>query len=304
MYTSQNDTSRHNSAAKELGDSIREARKRQGLTIAELADRIGRPREWLNRLELGYSEYGIHAPASASDLQNLISVLHQHLHIAPAELLAIGLRAEEDFNLQRHNARSRSRNPIGKLTHIEIIMGEPQVAQAIQDLIAQQHSDAIIRNTGVKNIDSYSRSTIQREQYGEALGRFLSDNPNALFKRVEYVPSAKHLEIARQSDSRLCGTKDLADVHNAKVKFRKANPFHLHVLIGQREAILTFPQSTAQSGSSIALLIRDKLFIEALRTWYDEVLWEGKDPSEMVDFSHFDASFSKISHMYGFSSQS
>ena len=40
------------SPAVELGTHIRMSRKQKGLTIAQLASQIGRPREWLNRIEL------------------------------------------------------------------------------------------------------------------------------------------------------------------------------------------------------------------------------------------------------------
>jgi hypothetical protein len=40
--------------------------------------------------------------------------------------------------------------------------------------------------------------------------------------------------------------------------------------------------------------------VEALRLWYDEVLWEGPEPSVMVDYTRFDESFEEIKKMYGY----
>jgi hypothetical protein len=92
----------------------------------------------------------------------------------------------------------------------------------------------------------------------------------------------------------------MENVHNAKIKFHQSNPLQLHVVIGQREAILALPQSSGQAGSNIALLIRDKIFVEALRIWYDEVLWDFPDEFKIVNFKDFDKSFEDIKKMYKF----
>src|SRR4051812_16240843 len=67
MDTSHIDTS-ETSPAVRLGQYIRNARHSKGLTIAQLAEQIDRPREWLNRIELGHSEFGEHRPPSMADL--------------------------------------------------------------------------------------------------------------------------------------------------------------------------------------------------------------------------------------------
>jgi hypothetical protein len=180
-------------------------------------------------------------------------------------------------------------------------MGEEAVVEAITNLIEMQHSDAVIRNTGIRGQGSYMVRTPVWNQYREALAKFLKNNPNGIFKRVEYVASDAYLGVSRESDERLRADGDLKDVHNAKIKFRKQNPLSLHLLIGQREAILALPRSSGQPGSNMALLVRDKLFVEALRQWYDEVLWEGPDPHVMVDYSKFDESFEEIKKMYDYS---
>jgi hypothetical protein len=106
--------------------------------------------------------------------------------------------------------------------------------------------------------------------------------------------------MSKETDRHLAYEKPLTEVHNARVKFRKGNPLSLHVLIGQREAILALPRSSGQPGSNMALLVRDRLFVEALRLWYDEVLWEGPEPSVMVDYTRFDESFEEVKKMYGY----
>lgn len=287
------------SAAAQLGNLIRDGRKAKGWTIARLAEQIGRPREWVNRVELGYGEYGEHKPPSSADLRAIIDCLGSSLGVSGGQLLALGLEAEQQYLSYKQSRRPRPR-PAGKLTQAEIIIGEQAVVGAIIDLIDEQHSDAVIRNTGIRGLGSYLVRTAEWNRYRERLGRFLADNPNGIFKRVEYVASNAYLAVSRESDEKLAYQKPLREVHNARIKFRKGNPLSLHLLIGQREAILALPRSSGQPGSNMALLVRDKLFVEALRLWYDEVLWEGPEPSVTIDYTRFEESFQQIREMYGY----
>lgn len=289
----------HPSAAVRLGQVLRRARQQQGLTIAAAAEQLGRPREWLNRAELGYSDDGVYRPPSASDLAVLADLLKSGLDTDREDLFELGREAEAEFYALRGGRQVRNKH-LGRVGQVELVIGGEQVNLAISDLIAAQHSDAIIRNTGIRNINSYKKVTTGRVGYAKALGKFLADNPNALLKRVVNVSSKQHLEISKQADKRLTNGRRPVEVHNAKVKYRRNNPLHLHALIGQREAVLTFPQSSANSESNFAMIIRDKQFVEALRTWYDEILWEGSDPSQIVNFEKFDESYKNIAGMYGF----
>jgi len=288
------------SAAVRVGREIRSARKRHGWTIAELADRLGRPREWLNRIELGYSEYGEYKPASASDLATMLDMMPDDFTLPASELMTLGRTAEREYQLIRNQTPDANRTSLGKLTQTEVIIGEKQIVRAITELVREQHSDAIIRNTGIKTPNSYSHVSEDWKQYRAVLGEFLASNPNALFKRVEYVADDKKLEEAHNADLKLAGPRELEQVHNAKVKFMRNNPLLLHAIIGQREAILALPPTSGQAGSNMALLIRDKIFVEALRTWYDEVLWDAPGENKSVDFQNFEDSFGMIRQMYGF----
>lgn len=287
------------SSSVELGTHIRMARKDKGLTIAQLASQIGRPREWLNRVELGYSEYGEHKPANQSELRILLRYIEDTLSVSAEELLRLGKKAEDAYRSTRHRYGRGGRESHGRLTQAEVILGEEEVVEAIVNLIHAQDSQAVLRNTGVREANNTQYSSEVWSRYRKTLGQFLTDNPNALMKRVEYVQSAANLEISKQSDLKLAGSRDITEVHNAKVKFRTQNPFQLNVLIGEHEAILGLPHPAGNPGSNMALLIRDKQFVEALRMWYDEVLWEGNDVSQMVRFSEFDQSFREIAEMYG-----
>src|SRR4051812_6253232 len=64
-----------------LGEHIRTARKERGWTIAELAEKLGRTREWMNRIELGYSEYGDYRPISRAELQSIADCLKDSLEV-------------------------------------------------------------------------------------------------------------------------------------------------------------------------------------------------------------------------------
>lgn len=288
------------SPAVELGLEIRTARKLKGLTIAQLASQIGRPREWLNRVELGYSEYGEHKPPTQTDLRGIVRYIGDEIAIPIETLMQRGKAVEAEYQSLRHNAGRTGRVTHGRLAHTDIILGEDQVTEAILDLIRSQEPDAVLRNTGVRDPNNSIKSSGMWSRYRQALGEFLTNNPNGLFKRVEYVQNWETLEVAKQSDAFLAGKLDLKNVHNAKVKFRTANPFLLHILIGQHEAIFALPQIAGQQGSNMAIYIRDKQFVDAMRVWYDEVLWEGTDTSQMVKFHDFDQSFLDIAKMYDF----
>lgn len=299
MNSSHSSTMESRGSAGTLGEKIRQARKKQGWTILEMAEKLGRPREWLNRLELGYSEFGEYRPASLTDIQTIIDLLKNNFEEPASTITKLAAQAESEFNALQTRTTKR-RNTLGKLTQTEVIVGQKQIVQAILDLISEQHSDAIIRNTGIKSLGNYLQITPEWKHYREALGEFLNKNPNGLFKRVEYAATKEHLEKAKEADVRLSGSRKIEDVHNAKVKFHKHNPLQLHAVIGQREAILALPQTSGQAGSNIAILVRDKIFVEALRVWYDEVLWDAPGPSMSVNFSNFDDSFDEIRKMYGY----
>ncbi|MDB5185143.1 MAG: hypothetical protein JWN38_951 [Candidatus Saccharibacteria bacterium] len=287
-----------------LGQILRRARKQKGWTMARLAEHVDRPREWLNRIELGYSTFGEYKPPSASDLQAMISALNDVLDVPVETIFELGEQAVKEFQISRAKSDKAPRQGFGKLTQTEVILGEKQIVQAIVALVNEQYSDAIIRNTGIKGAGGYIAVDEEWRKYRLALGEFLSKNPNAMFKRLEYVDSAKHLDEAKAADIKLAGNRKLEAVHNAKIKFKQRNPLQMHVLIGQREAILALPHTSGQAGSNIALLIKDKIFVEALRVWYDEVLWDSPGPYEIVDFAKFEASFDAIRDIYGFADES
>ena len=288
-----------NSPAVTLGSKIRLARKATGLTIAQLAEEIGRPREWLNRLELGYSEYGEHRPPSQSEIRVLHRFVHPGSDTEIDDLLELGRLAEAEFHSLRTSEQRPARKTSGRLTQTEVILGEEGIIEAVVNLIHSQEPNSVIRNTGIRVPSNSLPSSETWARYGKSLGQFLSDNPMALLKRIEFAPTKETLALSKVSDVRIKGPRDIGDVHNAKVKFSSTNPFQMHVLIGQREAIMALPHIVGHSGSNIAILIRDKQFIEALRIWYDEVLWDGGNVNRLVRFSEFDQSFREIADMYG-----
>lgn len=289
------------SPSVQLGRSIRRARKLQGDTIAQLAEKIGRPREWLNRVELGHSERGEHRPPSGADLEALIECLGKTLDVSPSVISDLGQQAESAFNKLKRRTHKQSRNSSGKLTNAEVLVGGTQLANASIDLINEQHSDAIFRNTGIWSLaPGYLSATPEWKNYRKAMGRFLKDNPHSVLKRAEYVGSPEHLKMAEETDRWNAGGRKIEKVHNVKLKYFVRNPLLMDVLIGQREAILVLPQNTANPRLSIALLVRDKLFVESLRSWFDEVLWDYPATSQTVDYQNYEESFSKIRKMYNF----
>jgi transcriptional regulator with XRE-family HTH domain len=287
-------------SARAVGAFIRNTRKHHGWTISQFAAKLSRQREWLNRIELGYSEFGEYKPATRAELEAMLDLFEGLTKEKHEWVLAMGDLAMADYYELKLQTDKVKRTSFGKLTQTEIVIGEKQIVAAIADLIRQQDADGIIRNTGVKNLGSYKQVNDNWQEYRTALGAYLSQNPNAMFKRIEYTTTLEQLGHAQEADRKLAGDRPLKKVHNAKIKFSSQNPLSLHAVIGQNEAILALPQTTGQAGSNIALLIRDKVFVEALRIWYDEVMWDMPGASVQVDYEHFDESFESIKDMYKF----
>ena len=288
------------SAAVTLGKYIRSARKLKGWTISEFAEKLGRAREWLNRIELGYSEFGEYKPADRTEAEILADLLGDKLSIGKGKFIALADVVMADYIEVGLKKEKVKRNKFGKLTQTEIIIGEKKIVDAIVDLIEGQATDAIIRNTSIKNLGNYERVTDNWQKYRDSMGQFLKDNPDALFKRVEYAATEQQLSYAKSDDKKISSERPIEELHNVKIKFQSKNPLNLHTIIGKNEAIIALPQTSGQSGSNIALLIKDKVFVEALRIWYDEVMWDMPGDSTLVDFEKYEDSFDKIKKMYGY----
>ncbi|HSX14941.1 MAG TPA: helix-turn-helix transcriptional regulator [Candidatus Saccharimonadales bacterium] len=301
MNTTQNNTNdeaQAESAAEQLGRMLREARKKCGWTIAQLAEKIGRPREWLNRVELGYSDLGVQRPPSPADLESLARYLGSNLRSSLDDLLLLVGKAVADYNSlnpQRGDGRRRD----GKVIQTEVIMGEAQIYQAMLRMLEEQHSDTILRHTGIWAHPSKHVSSIPEWlDYRRAVGQFLKKNPYALIKRAEYLWNSESFKIALDADRLLVESDDLNQNQNARIRFFKRNPLVLDVAIGQREAIIAIPQRSGFQSLSAALLIKDKAFVEALRSWFEEVVWDSEIPHENLDYSDWDKSVGKIKDMY------
>lgn len=278
-----------------IGEAVRRARKQLGLTQKELGRTISRPREWVSALE----NANLPSPPTSTDIGQLQRALSEALTLPEDELLRLHESVEA-----RHRARygGRIRRRTGRPVTVEVVQGREQVADAIVGVVQAQGPEAIVRNVGIKTVSTYHRVTDAWRRYREALGAFLATNSHAMFKRAEYVTSHNQLSLAKEADERLRGGRELADVHNVKVRFFKSNPLVLHVLVGEREAVLAIPDKAGASGSSTALVVRDASLVAALQTWFDEVVWDSHSDEDVIDvrFDRFDECFEHIEGMYGF----
>lgn len=273
---------------------IREARQAKGWTIAQLAERIGRPREWLNRVELGYGEFGEVRPPNGAPLRQLADCLG----IDQASVVALGTQAEQDYKALFLTSRS-AKTRAGKVIQDEVIVGEAEIYAAAENLINEQHSDALIRTTGIWSHANTSLAAVPEwKKYRQRLGKFISDNRQSGIKRAEYLGTKRNFDIAMAADKLLAQKQTIPS--NVKIKFFKYNPVILDVLIGQREAIIAFPQRTGYQGLTVGLLVRDKLFVESLRTWFDEVVWESGFENRNLNFNNLLASLEDIRNLYDY----
>jgi hypothetical protein len=177
---------------------------------------------------------------------------------------------------------------------------------AIVGVIDSQVARALLRNCGVKTERTYKLINATWTPYREALGAFLERHPNAHMRRAEHVTSSGQLELAKQADARLAGSRPLEEVHNAHLRFHKTNPLALHVLIGEREVVLALPELSDQAGSSTAFVFRDPDVVDRFTEWFDVLIWDPhghgsyRDVGVIDGFKHFDREFDGAAEMYGF----
>jgi transcriptional regulator with XRE-family HTH domain len=280
------------SPVEQLAEFVKDRRRAAGLTQKELSKECGRPREWVSHLERADE---LQAPPTGGDVVKLV----RGLDLSEADADELGRLVEAAADARSTTVRPRRRQ-LGRGVRVEVVEGEWEVEDAIITILEEEPEDATIRNTGLKGWSTYLRASASWQRYRELLGEHLCRNERAVFKRVEYLVRPEQLQLAKDADSRLAGDRPLPEVVNAKVKFLSHNPMTLHAMVGEDAAVLALPEASGRAGSSLALVIRDRQLVEALRVWFDEVLWENAPRSVSVSFDRFDESFDEVGKMYGF----
>jgi transcriptional regulator with XRE-family HTH domain len=281
-------------AAEQLGRLLRSARRECGKgkwTLAWVAGKVGRSRVWLNRLELGYAKDGSIPLPTDGDLAGLAQLLQ--LDLAQLLQLRDDARAElEQAGLRR--ARPQSRIPVGRRAQAEVFRGDENVYRAAGELLARQSSEARLKVTHVvtRHPDPDGLRPYQRK-YVSALADFLSTNRQTVtLDRVVHAQSAESLAMAKGKTAALAAGRSPTEIRNIDTRFCFANPVLLDVLIGEREALIAIPDHRGHPTLTAAILISDVSFVEALKTWFHDIVW--KSPGVPVDYATAEETFAMI----------
>lgn len=283
------------SAAERLGARLRLARRERGhgnWSLAWVAARVGRSRVWLNRVELGYAKDGGYPLPTDADLL----ALGQLLEIDAGDLLALRdeARLELDKREPQRRAPTQHQGPSGRRAQVAIFRGDENVYRAAADLLERQSSDARLKVTHVVTLqaDPEGMQPYQRD-YVSALAEFLRDNRRtAALERAVHAPSSDALRMAKAKTEALAGTRAPQDVHNIETRFCLANPVLLDVLIGEREAMISVPDHRGHPTLSASILISDSIFVEALKTWFQQIVW--KSAGVPIEYATATATFAAL----------
>jgi len=107
-------------------------------------------------------------------------------------------------------------------------------------------------------------------RYFQAILDRLKSDPEAQYLRAIQATNPKGWEELKKRTEEL-----LALPHsNASVRFYHANPLTMDCLIGEREALIGFPDRATYPHLGVAILIRGPEAVESLRQWYRDFIWE------------------------------
>ncbi|HSH61597.1 MAG TPA: hypothetical protein VK988_18505 [Acidimicrobiales bacterium] len=98
--------------------------------------------------------------------------------------------------------------------------------------------------------------------------------------------------MARAKTEALADGRDAQDVRNIETRFCSGNPVLLDVLIGEREAMISVPDHRGHPTLSASVLISDPSFVEALKTWFQQIVW--KAPAVDIEYPSYEDTFSQL----------
>jgi len=111
----------------------------------------------------------------------------------------------------------------------------------------------------------------------------------AILDRLRNDPEAQYLRAIRATTpdgwkQLRKRTEELLSLpySNARVRFYHDNPLAMDCLIGEREALIAFPDRATYPHLGVAILIRDPDAVESLRQWYGDFIWNGPVVSTAV----------------------
>lgn len=245
--------------AGELSSIVREARQGLGLTQAQLAKRAGISPSYLSRIESAAWERGGPWPADG-----VLCALARALGLSSTELVGLRNRARSgQAQYTQHPeglARANGRPPYA------VRIGADEVDAAARRLVEGNPRRGTFRSVQVSAPHATARTDQPASTYVDALADRLSESGESLLYRV-CAPSRHQPDPVRS-------TVDRRSAANVRARVAFTNPLVLDVLIGEHEALIALPDRRGHPHLAACVVVDDPDFVDAMRRWYDEWVWE------------------------------
>jgi hypothetical protein len=157
-------------------------------------------------------------------------------------------------------ARANGRPPYA------VRIGADEVDAAARRLVAGNPRRGTFRSVQVSAPQPTARTDQPASTYVDALADRLADSGESLLYRV-CAPSRHQPDPVRS-------TVDRRSAANVRARVAFANPLVLDVLIGEHEALIALPDRRGHPHLAACVVVDDPDFVDAMREWYDEWVWE------------------------------
>lgn len=250
---------------QDLSSAVTSAREAAGLSQAALARRAGISASYLSRIESAAWERGGPLPADG-----VLRALARALGLSSAALVALG-RAAKD----RQAAAADSPTPparAGRRSPYAVSMGPEAVDAAAREVVGRNPPQGTLRSAQVYVADPLDGGDLE-PSYLDTLGTTIATSPEAMLYRV-CASDHSSLDTARATVDRLAGGRLPAKAGNVRTRIAFSNPLVLDVLIGDHEVLLAVPDRRGRPHLRAGIVVDDPDFVAALRSWFDETVWD------------------------------
>jgi transcriptional regulator with XRE-family HTH domain len=271
----------HRLVRADLATAIVDARRAAGLSQAALARRAGISASYLSRIEGAAWTRGGPLPADG-----VLRALARALGISSTTLVALRREARAEAAESTPLARANRRPPYA------VSMGPAEVDGAARDMIGRNPSQGTLRSAQVFVAEGMGDGELE-PSYLDTLGATMAENPEAMLYRV-CASDRRSLDTARATVDRLSGGRPSGRTANVRTRIAFSNPLVLDVLIGDHEVLLAVPDRRGRPHLRAGIVVDDPDFVDALRNWFDENVWDPKCWYADLRGDAFDDAFAAI----------
>jgi hypothetical protein len=153
-------------------------------------------------------------------------------------------------------------------------MGPAAVDTAAREVVRRNPPQGTLRSAQVFVAEPLGGEELQ-PSYLDTLGTALAATPEARLYRV-CACDRTSLDTARATVDRLSGGRTHGQAGNVRTRIAFSNPLVLDVLIGDHEVLLAVPDRRGRPHLRAGIVVDDPDFVAALRSWFDETVWDPK----------------------------